>query len=82
MGSSQPPPDPFGPFGYQIPSDQDPPIADPPEPAPGAPLLSDNDSKFLSTFFDDFTADHYNMSFGEGLHFSENWRAVIARAFS
>ncbi|RGP64154.1 bhlh family transcription factor [Fusarium sporotrichioides] len=73
MGSSQPPPDPFGPFGYQIPSDQDPPIADPPEPAPGAPLLSDNDSKFLSTFFDDFTADHYNMSYGEGLHFSENW---------
>ncbi|QPC62199.1 hypothetical protein HYE67_004430 [Fusarium culmorum] len=73
MGSSQPPPDPFGPFGYQMASDQDPPIADPPEPAPGAPLLSENDNKVLSTFFDDMTTDHYNVSYGEGLHFSENW---------
>ncbi|PCD19145.1 hypothetical protein FGRA07_05950 [Fusarium graminearum] len=54
-------------------SDQDPPIADPPEPAPGAPLLSENDNKVLSTFFDDMTTDHYNVSYGEGLHFSENW---------
>ncbi|KAF0640704.1 hypothetical protein NXS19_010114 [Fusarium pseudograminearum] len=73
MGSSQPPPDPFGPFGYQMASDQDPPIADPPEPAPGAPLLSENDNKVLSTFFDDMTTDHYNVSYGEGLHFSDNW---------
>lgn len=53
----------------------------PPEPlpegseaAPGNPLLSETDSKLLSTFFDDMTADQYNMpSFGEGLNFSNAW---------
>ncbi|KAM0553886.1 hypothetical protein ACHAPJ_007232 [Fusarium lateritium] len=74
MGSSQPPSDPFMPFGYSFDPNQDPPINDPPEPAPGAPLLSDNDSKLLSSFFDDIHADHYNMpSFGEGLNFSDTW---------
>ncbi|KAM5351977.1 hypothetical protein ACJ41O_004700 [Fusarium nematophilum] len=74
MGSSQPPSDPFLPFGYSFDPNQDPPLLDPPEPAPGAPLLSDNDSKLLSSFFEDINADHYNMpSFGEGLNFSDTW---------
>jgi hypothetical protein len=36
--------------------------------------LTDSDSKLLSSFFEDITADQYNMpSFGEGLNFSEAW---------
>ena len=47
---------------------------DPPEPAPGAPLLSDSDTKLLSSFFEDMTSDHFaTTSFGEGLNFSEDW---------
>ncbi|KAF7559711.1 hypothetical protein G7046_g4421 [Stylonectria norvegica] len=74
MGSSQPPSDdPFLPFGYNVDPNQEP-LLEPPEPAPGAPLLSENDSKLLSSFFEDMTADHYNMpSFGEGLNFSDTW---------
>lgn len=54
--------------------DLDPPLQDPPEPARGAPLLSENDSKVLHDFFSDLTAEHYSMpSFGEGLNFSEAW---------
>lgn len=46
----------------------------PPEPAPGAPLLTETDSKFLSSFFEDMTSNQYNMpSFGEGLNFSDAW---------
>ncbi|EEY19080.1 conserved hypothetical protein [Verticillium alfalfae VaMs.102] len=49
----------------------------PPEPAPGAPILSDNDSKIISSFFDDMTADHYNVpSFGEGLNYSDAWLSL------
>ncbi|KAI6748414.1 hypothetical protein HG530_015694 [Fusarium avenaceum] len=74
MGSSQPPSDAFMPFGYSFDPNQDPPINNPPEPAPGAPLLSDNDSRLLTSFFDDIHADHFNMpSFGEGLNFSDTW---------
>ncbi|KAK2677464.1 hypothetical protein RAB80_006204 [Fusarium oxysporum f. sp. vasinfectum] len=74
MGSSQPPSDPFMPFGYSFDPNQDPPINDPPEPAPGAPLLTDTDNRLLTSFFDDINADHYNMpSFGEGLNFSDTW---------
>lgn len=48
-------------------------LFDAPDPA-GAPLLSENDTKFLSSFFDDMTSDQYNMpSFGEGLNFSDAW---------
>ncbi|CAM1503891.1 Fc.00g014820.m01.CDS01 [Cosmosporella sp. VM-42] len=73
MGSSQPPSDPFLPFGYAVDPNQEP-LLEPPEPAPGAPLLSENDSRLLSSFFEDMTADHYNMpSFGEGLNFSDTW---------
>ncbi|KAF5016687.1 hypothetical protein F66182_11557 [Fusarium sp. NRRL 66182] len=57
-----------------IDSFNDPPINDPPEPAPGAPLLSDNDSKQLFSFFSDIDADQYNIpSFGEGLNFNDSW---------
>ncbi|KAH7154974.1 hypothetical protein B0J13DRAFT_213968 [Dactylonectria estremocensis] len=74
MGSSQPPSDPFLTFGLSVDPNQEPPLLDPPEPAPGAPLLSDNDNKLLSSFFEDMTADHYNMpSFGEGLNFTDTW---------
>ncbi|KAI5466903.1 hypothetical protein BGZ63DRAFT_344969 [Mariannaea sp. PMI_226] len=74
MGSSQPPHDPFHLFGLSVDPNQEPPLLDPPEPAPGAPLLSDNDNKLLSSFFDDLGADHYNMpSFGEGLNFTDSW---------
>src|SRR5688572_2410737 len=50
------------------------PLPEAPEPAPGNPLLSETDSKLLSSFFDDITSDQYNMpSFGEGLNFSNAW---------
>lgn len=50
------------------------PLFDAPEPAPGAPLLTDTDTKFLSNFFEDMTANQYSMpSFGEGLNFSDAW---------
>lgn len=36
--------------------------------------MTDNDSRLLSSFFDDITADHFNVpSFGEGLNFSDSW---------
>ncbi|KAF4450988.1 bhlh family transcription factor [Fusarium austroafricanum] len=74
MGSSQPPSDAFMPFGYSFDPNQDPPINDPPEPAPGAPLLTDTDNRFLSDFFNNIDADHYSVpSFGEGLNFSDTW---------
>ncbi|KAK5997095.1 hypothetical protein PT974_02447 [Cladobotryum mycophilum] len=73
MGSTQPESDPFLPFGYTVDPNQEP-LFDAPEPAPGAPLLSDTDNKFLSSFFEDMTANQYNMpSFGEGLNFSDVW---------
>lgn len=73
MGSSQPP-DTNLPFGYSYDGSHDFFFDPPPEPAPGAPLLSDNDSKMISSFFDDMTADHYNVpSFGEGLNYSDAW---------
>ncbi|ODA81649.1 hypothetical protein RJ55_00150 [Drechmeria coniospora] len=72
MGSKQPE-DPFLPFGYAVDETQQS-LFNAPDPAPGAPLLSEDDSKFLSSFFEDMTANHYNMpSFGEGLHFSDAW---------
>ncbi|KAK0386504.1 hypothetical protein NLU13_6339 [Sarocladium strictum] len=73
MGSSQPPTDEFLPFGYDFNNPPEP-LAEAPEPAPGNPLLSETDSKLLSSFFDDITSDQYNMpSFGEGLNFSNAW---------
>jgi len=67
-------PDPFLPFGYSVDPNQEPPMDPPPEPPSGPSLLSEHDNKFLSSFFDDITADQYNMpSFGEGLNFSDTW---------
>lgn len=52
----------------------DEPLPEPPEPAPGAPLLTDNDTRFLSHFFDEMNASPYGMpSFGEGLNFTDTW---------
>ncbi|KAH8899515.1 hypothetical protein GQ53DRAFT_313724 [Thozetella sp. PMI_491] len=42
---------------------------EPPEPAPGQPLLSDNDNKLLGNFFESMED---NFTF-EGLNFSEDW---------
>ncbi|KAM4059922.1 helix-loop-helix DNA-binding domain-containing protein [Hirsutella rhossiliensis] len=73
MGSTQPESDPLLPFGYSVDPAQEP-LFDAPDPAPGAPLLSESDSKLLSSFFEDMTANQYNMpSFGEGLNFSDAW---------
>ncbi|KND94504.1 hypothetical protein TOPH_01089 [Tolypocladium ophioglossoides CBS 100239] len=74
MGSTHPDSDdPLLPFGYAVDPTQES-LFDAPDPAPGAPLLSETDSKFLSSFFEDMTANQYNMpSFGEGLHFSDAW---------
>ncbi|KAK9442015.1 bHLH family transcription factor [Metarhizium brunneum] len=74
MGSTQPESDPLLMFGYSVDSTQ-PDIFDAaPDPAPGAPLLTETDSKFLSSFFEDMTSNQYNMpSFGEGLNFSDAW---------
>ncbi|GJN74353.1 bHLH family transcription factor [Purpureocillium lilacinum] len=73
MGSTQPDSDPLLPFGYAVDPTQES-LFDAPDPAPGAPLLSETDSKFLSSFFEDLTANQYNMpSFGEGLNFSDAW---------
>ncbi|ATY66660.1 Helix-loop-helix DNA-binding [Cordyceps militaris] len=72
MGSSHPDSDPFLPFGYSMDQNQDG-LLDAPDPA-GAPLLSETDTKFLSSFFEDMSSAQYNMpSFGEGLHFSDAW---------
>ncbi|KAJ6781317.1 hypothetical protein PWT90_07095 [Aphanocladium album] len=90
MGSSQPDSDPFLPFGSFVTSPDLPLLTqtllspdsmdqnqdgllDAPDPA-GAPLLSETDTKFLSSFFEDMSSAQYNMpSFGEGLHFSDAW---------
>ncbi|KAI9158473.1 hypothetical protein HJFPF1_06468 [Paramyrothecium foliicola] len=71
MGSSQPPSDSFLPFGYAVDTDQEP-LFDVPEPAPGAPLLSETDSKLLTSFFENFN-QYDTPSFGEGISFSDAW---------
>jgi len=54
----------------------------PPQPARGEPLLSDNDSKSLGSFFDFVSADPFNStSFGEGLNFSDSWFTDIPPQF-
>ncbi|KAK1844521.1 hlh transcription [Colletotrichum chrysophilum] len=74
MGSTQPS-DPNLPFGYAVDASfQDFNLDPPPEPAPGAPILTADDSKLLSSFFEDLGADQYNIpSYGEGLNFSDAW---------
>ncbi|TWU78663.1 hypothetical protein ED733_005688 [Metarhizium rileyi] len=74
MGSTQPESDPLLLFGYSVDSTQPDVFDAAPDPAPGAPLLTETDSKFLSSFFEDMTSNQYNMpSFGEGLNFSDAW---------
>ncbi len=48
-------------------------LMNPPEPAPGQPLLSDTDSKFLEGFFESIEENFPSTSFGEGLNFSDDW---------
>ncbi|PFH56768.1 hypothetical protein XA68_16028 [Ophiocordyceps unilateralis] len=73
MGSTQPESDPLLPFGYSLDPAQEP-ILDAPDPAPGDPLLTENDNRILSCFFEDITSNQYTIpSFGEGLNFSDAW---------
>ncbi|KAK6825085.1 hypothetical protein PG987_012579 [Apiospora arundinis] len=72
MGSSQPP-DGAGPFGYSFTTDDNL-FLQPPEPAPGEPLLTFEDDRVLHTFFDQIQSNQYNgIAFGEGLTFSDAW---------
>ncbi|KAK8107658.1 uncharacterized protein PG998_009671 [Apiospora kogelbergensis] len=72
MGSSQPP-DGAGPFGYSFTTDDNL-FLQPPEPAPGEPLLSYEDDRALHTFFDQIQSNQYGgIAFGEGLTFSDSW---------
>ncbi|KAL1881119.1 hypothetical protein VTK73DRAFT_4796 [Phialemonium thermophilum] len=72
MGSTQPP-DVDLPFGYTFDA-ADLFLAEPPEPPPGQPILSDNEQKLLSNFFHDVNSENYNnVSLGDGLNFSEDW---------
>ncbi|KAK8086894.1 hypothetical protein PG994_001868 [Apiospora phragmitis] len=73
MGSSQPP-DGAGPFGYSFSTD-DGLFLQPPEPAPGAPLLTFEDDRLISTFFNQIESNQYSgIAFGEGLAFSDAWQ--------
>ncbi|KAG6052665.1 hypothetical protein E4U17_005558 [Claviceps sp. LM77 group G4] len=74
MASSRPGSDPLLMFGYSVDTSQENLFDGAPEHAPGAPLLTETDSKVLSCFFQDMTSNQYNMpSFGEGLNFSDAW---------
>ncbi|KAI1461107.1 hypothetical protein F4805DRAFT_454044 [Annulohypoxylon moriforme] len=80
MGSSQAP-DGNAPFGYHV-SDQDFLFLRAPTPPPGDPLLTQDDNRALSLFFEDMTTNHYaGASFGEGLNFSEQWISQLPPAF-
>ncbi|KAG5925250.1 hypothetical protein E4U61_000027 [Claviceps capensis] len=74
MASSRPGSDALLMFGYSVDTSQENLFDGAPDPAPGAPLLTETDSKVLSCFFQDMTSNQYNMpSFGEGLNFSDAW---------
>ncbi|KAK8134047.1 hypothetical protein PG984_006059 [Apiospora sp. TS-2023a] len=74
MGSSQPP-DGVAPFGYSFsPSTDDNLFLQPPEPAPGEPLLSSEDALQMRNFFNQIESNQYSgIAFGEGLTFSDAW---------
>ncbi|KAF6834341.1 BHLH family transcription factor [Colletotrichum plurivorum] len=72
MGSTQPS-DPNLPFGYAVDPIPQELFLDAPDPAPGAPLLSDSENREISNFFENLTSEHYYTCFGEGLNFSDVW---------
>lgn len=75
MGSSQPH-DGNKPFGYTFAPDDNL-FLEPPEPAPGEPLLTMEDDRYLTSFFDQMTSNQYSeVSFGEGLNFSDAWHGL------
>ncbi|KAI1800821.1 hypothetical protein F4811DRAFT_556419 [Daldinia bambusicola] len=78
MGSSQPP-DGNAPFGYHVSEDFL--FLRAPTPPPGAPLLSNDDSRLLDLFFEDMTSNQYPTSYGEGLNFSDQWISQLPPAF-
>ncbi|KAI1506326.1 hypothetical protein F5X99DRAFT_415553 [Biscogniauxia marginata] len=79
MGSSQPP-NGNAPFGYTFP-DQDFLFLRAPTPPPGDPLLTNDDSRLLNSFFEDMTSNQYPLSYGEGLNFSEQWISQLPPSF-
>lgn len=63
MGSSKPP-NLDMPFGYSFDtSSTNFPFPSPPAPAPGPSLLDDNESKFLDSFFDGVSSNHFDYNF-------------------
>ncbi|PQE27908.1 bhlh family transcription factor protein [Rutstroemia sp. NJR-2017a BBW] len=62
MGSSKPP-NPDMPFGYAFDANSTFPIPSPTAPAPGPSLLDDSESKFLESFFEGVSSDHFNFDF-------------------
>ncbi|XXG97694.1 hypothetical protein Hte_004001 [Hypoxylon texense] len=78
MGSSQPP-DGNTPFGYHISEDFL--FLRAPTPPPGDPLLGQDDSRLLNSFFEDMASDQYPTSYGEGLNFSEQWISQLPPSF-
>uniref|UniRef100_A0A8H7NLP3 Uncharacterized protein n=1 Tax=Bionectria ochroleuca TaxID=29856 RepID=A0A8H7NLP3_BIOOC len=72
MASDKSPSDPYLPFGYAIDPNQEP--QDPQSLLLAILSSQTRTAEFLSSFFEDMTADQYNMpSFGEGLNFSDSW---------
>ncbi|KAI0900455.1 hypothetical protein F4806DRAFT_491345 [Annulohypoxylon nitens] len=78
MGSSQAP-DGNAPFGYHVSDDFL--FLRAPTPPPGDPLLTQDDNRALSLFFEDMTTNHYPVSYGEGLNFSDQWISQLPPAF-
>ncbi|KAK6086772.1 BHLH family transcription factor [Seiridium cupressi] len=76
MGSSQPAQGAGMPFGYVGRGDDL--FFEPPEPAPGPALLSFEESQSLNHLLEQLKSgnSHMNMSFGEGLNFSEAWQSL------
>lgn len=77
--------DPFLPFGYAIGEDSQPPSDPPPEPPSGMPLLTEDDSNLLNSFFSAMTSEQYGMpSFGEGLQglqYGSGWMDELPPTF-
>ncbi|KAI2642254.1 hypothetical protein GGS21DRAFT_501666 [Xylaria nigripes] len=62
------------PFGYYV-SDEV--LLRPPPPC-GDPILDPNDNSLLGNFFQGMETNEYNLSYGEGLNFSDQWIGQVA----
>lgn len=77
MGSSQPA-EGAGPFGYSFNGRGDDLLFfEPPQPAPGEPILSFEETNSLHNILEQLTSNNYSaVSFGEGLNFSDEWQQL------